>query len=77
MVVPGAQNVLKRQETSQLNHLAKLSKVVYTRLNLLQAVAHDVTLHGVLEERVAHRALEEKKIGHCGNPRPSQAENLT
>lgn len=57
-------NVLKGQETGQINHLAKLGKVINTFLDFLKTVAHSVALEGDLEKRVAHRALEQEIISH-------------
>lgn len=57
-------DILKWEEACNIDHFAKLSKVIDTLLDFLQAITHCVTLEGDLEQRVANRALEEKVIGH-------------
>lgn len=57
-------DVLEWQKTGKVNHLAKLSKVIDSSLDFLQAVADGVALNRDLEKRVAHGALKEKVIRH-------------
>lgn len=58
-------NVLERQKAGQLDHLAEFGEIIQTFLDFLQAVTNGVTLESNLEKGVAHRAFEEKVVGHC------------
>jgi len=58
-------SILKGQETGKLNHLANLSQIIDTLLNLLQVMSHGITLVGDLEKLETHRALEKNQDGDC------------
>jgi len=70
-------HILKWQETDEVNHLSKFSKIHNTILNFLQAITNGISLVDDFEKRVAHRGLKEKIVGHGEYVEPRQSKTTT